>query len=237
MEGSASRVLAVTRLRDAISRAAAQATDEREQRELIREAIDASGVDIPRDADGPAIESAIERASRQSWGEALAELREAAATLPSHAATLRTVSQLALRCVDPKAGDRSAEFVACALKESAQAALLERQQASSLAWSATVRLGIIAQGVPLPNGVTAGALLEEARRALVSAAQQDPYNALHPTQLARLEAGAGNAGAAASWAAKALELDRLGRLDPLKMMDDRTRAELERLAKGATKGD
>lgn len=61
----------------------------------------------------------------------------------------------------------------------------------------------------------------------------DPYNVLTWMNLAEALADAGQPAQAAGAARRALEVNALLRLDPLKQLDDRQRARLERLAAGA----
>lgn len=72
--------------------------------------------------------------------------------------------------------------------------------------------------------------LERAVEALKDAAALDPFGTTFPMRLARTEAALRRMDEARSWARKALDLDRGLRLDPLRQMSDRERAEMERLS-------
>jgi len=171
--------------------------------------------------------------------QALARLEEAHATITSVASpydwrTARETSRLALRLVALAGPDRrSASFWA------------DRALIYPPDWEPTSRL--VPERLPgLANihawNARAGQELHALRASpddslavetLRQSLRLDPYNVLTWMNLAEAFADAGQSADAARAARRALEVNALLRLDPLKQLDDRQRARIERLAASA----
>jgi len=164
-----------------------------------------------------------------SGGRALTEL-DAAASHVTHPGTLRAVSRLALQ-LSATYGSRSEsapaeKFAERATDAADRAAAIPFHRASSLGWLGTVHANI------------AEATGDRAERELAvdaweGAARADPWGPTWPPKLARAVHDLGRVEEARAWARKALEIDELSRLDPLRSLTDSEKAEMSRLAAGS----
>lgn len=231
---AAERTLTVTRLREAILQADMLAQSPAHHQEMVADAVGASGLDLPPlqlATDAAAFDAALTLQTIEAWDGALADLLVAASIFPQHGPTHRAASQLALRLAEATKGDDHARYVRIALDEADRSAVSARQKAAGLSWSATVRMTLIQSGQLDPT--VSSTESAHASRSLQAATQIDPYNFLHTAQLARIELLLGHREESRRWAAKTLELESLGKLDPLKRLDVRSRAEMESLVQGS----
>ncbi|MBL8874298.1 MAG: O-antigen ligase family protein [Phycisphaerae bacterium] len=176
--------------------------------------------------------------NRQEIGRSLVEARRKAGLLayqdliraisedPTSQLTRQAASNLALQLatLEQDGGAPSSKWLRSASILAEDASRLPWHRAPAEAWLATVKRGI--------GELTRDrAALEGAYIATVNASALDPHNPLHAVNAARLAQRLGNGVSAREWAARALRLDENMRLDPLRRLDAKARAELEGLSK------
>jgi hypothetical protein len=227
---AAETVLPTTRLRaelDAISLARVSSA---EQDRMLHDAI-AAHTNPGEITPGQPLEPQVVRASVESWIAGLKELSLALEAMPSEFQTRRAASSLALRIADAmsRRGDAAARdrYILLALEFAEVVERSPADRASAYSWKATVRLSLISAKLAVDEEQA----LTEAKDALIKASERDPYNFQHAVQLARISKQMGDAAGATAWAKKALELEALQRLDPLKRIEEASRSEIETLAK------
>lgn len=145
--------------------------------------------------------------------EARSLLAEAAAIYPAHPQTARTASRLcldlAIRAHQLGLPEQAAAFIDEAEQIAATAAQSEPQRASSWAWMGMLNT-LISDLDP------SGGHLDAATQAWETAARLDPYGLPNAVRLYETALKMGDTDSARIWAAKALEIDDLLRLDTIK---------------------
>jgi hypothetical protein len=223
-------ILPTTRVRAELDAIARSRVSPAEQDRLIQEAL-ALHMKPGDISPGQPLEPQIVRATVESWIAGLAELTKASDAMRGEFQTRRAASSLALRIADAmqRAGDTAAidRYILAALEFAEVEPGGPADRASAYSWQATVRMSMISGGLATDEKLA----LTEARDALREAVARDPYNFQHAVQLAKICVKLGDGEAATAWAKKALELEQLQRLDPLKRIDETSRREMEALAK------
>ncbi|MBL9032410.1 MAG: tetratricopeptide repeat protein [Phycisphaerae bacterium] len=154
-------------------------------------------------------------------------LRAALSRFPTHTATAEAICRLLLQ----RAYALSAQGMVPRAEEDFAEAIAIAKALVARAPGVAANHGLLASMLDAQAGFHQSPDgLERAVEALKDAAALDPFGTTFPMRLARTEAALRRMDEARSWARKALDLDRGLRLDPLRQMSDRERAEMERLA-------
>ena len=179
------------------------------------------------------IAPALDRLRRGMMPAAITELRASNAAQPGHFATSRALARLCLLCaesVPPGAGGDAERGRLLDEATVLSRAAAERWAGGSSAWAWLATTLEVAGRID-PKRADAGAVIA----ALRHAAELAPYEPGYQVKLAMAYDGLADPDAAkerARCAARALELDRELRLDPLRRMPDSERAVMERFAGG-----
>lgn len=176
--------------------------------------------------DREAIGRALVEARRKAGSVAFQDLIRAISEDPTSQLTRQAASNLALQLatLEQEGGAPSPRWLGSASTLAEDAARLPWHRAPAEAWLATVKRGI----GELTRDRDA---LEAAYIATVNASALDPQNPLHAVNAARLARSLGIGASAREWAVRALRLDENMRLDPLRRLDAKERAEFEGLSK------
>lgn len=157
------------------------------------------------------------------------ELAAAAEVFPSHAPTLQAAGRLAMNAAgaadalgDPSASHWAEQAEALALRATGT----EVGTAAAWGW-----LGVVRSTRAAMTGRTED--LRGAVEAWEEAMRLDPHSPSVPRQLVDALVALGEREKARAWAARLLEIDEQGRLDPLRRLPPEERARLERLAAGS----
>ncbi|MDX2130493.1 MAG: hypothetical protein SFY69_00385 [Planctomycetota bacterium] len=174
--------------------------------------------------------NALLRLRRARGESALAALERALAAAPDHPDTSHAVDRLRLAqaSVLLAGGDRAGASDAARRAASDALRFAERAGTSS-SWG---HAGAACRAA----GEIAGdeALQIEAERAWSSASVRSPYAVVYPMLIAQSAAARGQRALAGIWAAKALEVDGLMRLDPAQGLSEAKRAELRALVEAGS---
>lgn len=225
VEQAAERAVQVTRLQIRLQEALHAPTQGERTQQVERVCSDfaiapPAGRDLAQWAPG-----AVNEAAAALWPGSLADLLVAAGMIPGYEPLRESASRLAMRLAFLPDIEERDRYVRVAIEESQAASRAGRNRVSGLAWHATVMLELVDRGlVAESDGIPA------ARASLLSAHEADPYNFQHAVRLAKADQRLGRSADSQQWARKALALEELARLDPLKRMDDATRREMNRLA-------
>lgn len=165
-----------------------------------------------------AIESAVNSLADRAVLQATAELDAAAMTCNGDPATLRAASQFYLQTAGK---DQTRIFRAEQLAK--QAADQKLSKATSFAWIGTIERGLFEQDKKQ-------ARLAASRDAYTQAAALDPYSLPPVLKLVELSQAMNDLAGAKNWALKALELNALMRLDPLKGLSDEELKAIQKFA-------
>lgn len=161
---------------------------------------------------------------------ALENLRAADRDVPRHPGTLRAASkaaiQLALVSHESHDEAKARELADLAEELAFRATTGRHEAAASWSWLGTLRS---ARAKMLDDPAAGGRAID----AWLTAAGFDPYGLSVAVQLAEAYERRGDAGSAVAWAGKALDLNAMTRLDPLKGLGADQRASLARLAGGS----
>ncbi|MFI4896815.1 MAG: tetratricopeptide repeat protein, partial [Phycisphaerales bacterium JB059] len=216
------RVGPVTAIRDRIARLDRETGPEGDSLESILQDL-AVMVGEPVAGDPATVDSQLRRAAARGGREAFALLEKAVAARPDHPPTTEALVRLAMGLADLPGEEAGDAWRARGVE--ASRALAERLPSSPGVWA---QLGLAHWGVWRATGERAE--LVASREAWARAFALDPLSLSIAVRLVDLSEALDDREGSRAWAREALRLDGLKRLDPIKQLDDRSRARMRRLS-------